>query len=596
MIFKKLFYIKQAIIHSIKIKITIFALILFCISIWSLSFYATTTLREDMQKILGEQQFTAAKICADQIEEGLKIRLVALEETAKKINQNILNDVGMSQSFLDDQCVLQSLFNATLSIQNSDAIAISGWPKSLEIAGKNYTDRDFVVNPLKQNRSTIGLPVVGKSLQKPSISMGVPIHDESGNVIGVLTGTIALEMTNFLDSVSEAGYGRHGNYFLVSPTQRITITSSKKDRIMVQLSPKGLIPTLDRFLDGYEGSAVYVTQAGIEVLASSKIIPLSDWRIVISMPTKDAFSSISIMQNRIIVITLIITIFIGIFFWKMLTNQFLPIMDAIQTLDVMSKEKQFSEPLSIRRQDEIGHLIKSFNRLLYTLSEQKEQLEDQIQRNNIIQNQLFQASKEAEIGKVVANISHQWRGALAKVGAVNLLTLLQLKNDYPMCKVFLIQQSEEIGRLLDFMSDTMQDFLEFYKPSQQVETFSISNTIQHARNILDKSILDSSLEIIYEVIADKRLSGIKNRWTHIWLNFINNTIDAAKRNGILAPVIKIVLDEDKIVISDNAGGSSIHNTMGIGLMMCSEIVKKHGCRFDFGNYNDGFRIIIIFSK
>lgn len=592
-----IFWMRSVLFKSIKTKVIFFVLTCFLISIWSLSFYASTILQKDMQKILEEQQFAMATIYAQQVDEGLRSRLDALDKVASIIPSYMIVEPKAMQIFLDENIVLQALFNRAIFVQNTQGDTIASSPQSLGKTGINYKDRDYVIAALEEGKTTVGTPVVGRVSKKPNFSMATPIRDEKNQIIGSLSGVITLEKSNFLDKISEVGYGKNGNYFLLSPKQRLIITSSEKDRIMETLPMHGVIPPLDHFIDGYEGSAVYINQFGIEVLTSVKQIPISGWAIAVSIPTKEIFLPIYTMQERILWGTFLLTLIVGFLLWRFLQSQFSIITDIIQKINFIATEENSFKLLPVARDDEIGKLIDSFNYLLSTLLKQKIGLEKEISKNIIIQNQLYQASKEAEIGRVVANISHQWRGVLAKVGAVNLLTLVQLKNDYPLCRVFLTQQSEEMVRLLDFMSQTMQDFLEFYKPSTIAEEFSISQTIHQALNILEKSICDSALSIEYEKVVDKKLVGFKNQWIHIWLNLISNTIAAGKTNGITAPHFKITTYDNKIIVSDNAGGASnIDNLMGIGLQMCSEIVKNHNGVLTYQNLNDGFCITIAFES
>jgi hypothetical protein len=44
--------------RSLKTRVTIFTLAIFLVSLWSLAFYAGRMLRQDMQRLLGEQQFS----------------------------------------------------------------------------------------------------------------------------------------------------------------------------------------------------------------------------------------------------------------------------------------------------------------------------------------------------------------------------------------------------------------------------------------------------------------------------------------------------------------------------------------------------------
>ena len=69
--------------HSIKTKITLATLSIFVVSIWSLAFYTSHMLREDIQHVLGEQQFSAVSFMAAEVNQGLEDRIKALELIAK---------------------------------------------------------------------------------------------------------------------------------------------------------------------------------------------------------------------------------------------------------------------------------------------------------------------------------------------------------------------------------------------------------------------------------------------------------------------------------------------------------------------------------
>ncbi len=225
----------------------------------------------------------------------------------------------------------------------------------------------------------------------------------------------------------------------------------------------------------------------------------------------------------------------------------------------------------------------------------RKKVAQEVAKNSTIQNKLFQASKEAEIGRIIANISHQWRGTLAKIGALNLYTHVQLKKEQPLDKAFLTQQSEEIGKLLDFMSQTMQDFLEFYKPSKIIETFSLIQTLEQAISFLETKIANSSLKITYDGSIDLQRNGIKNHWVHIWLNLIDNTINAAMRRHITTPYFSITICETEIVIHDNAGGIDPETSnMGLGIQMCQDLAKEHHALFSYENTDIGLCVRIKF--
>ncbi len=385
-------WIKDRLFNSIKTRIIFYTFILFVMSILILSFYASSSLRKDMQKTFEEQQFAAASIYAQQIEEGLKIRIEALEETVKSIEKSMPKNHEKMQDFLQNRVVLKKLFNAAIFIVDTNGLAIAGVPESLGMIGVNYADRDYVINAFKNKQMSVGSIVQGKVLYKPNFSIAVPIKNLDDNIIGLLVGTTSLEMDGFLNGFSDVGYGKNGNYFLVSPKERLIVASSNKNRVMEKLPTRGIIPAIDRFIDGYKGSAIYTNQYGAEMLTSAKRIPIVDWVIAISIPTKDAFSPILAMQKRMVTATLIMTFIIGFLFWLILYRQLHPLTRAIQLISSMIQtNNQSIEPLPIKNPDEIGKLFGNFNTLIGRLEKQKTSLKE----NEMYLNALIEAIPDA---------------------------------------------------------------------------------------------------------------------------------------------------------------------------------------------------------
>jgi hypothetical protein len=73
--------------RSLKTRLTIVTLVFFLISIWSLSFYVSRMLREDMQRLLSDQQFSTVSVLAADLNRALDDRMGALQGVASSIRQ-----------------------------------------------------------------------------------------------------------------------------------------------------------------------------------------------------------------------------------------------------------------------------------------------------------------------------------------------------------------------------------------------------------------------------------------------------------------------------------------------------------------------------
>ena len=366
--------------RSLKARVTAFTLVVFLIGTWSMAFYASRLLHDDMQSQLGNQQFSTASLLAEGVERQLDDRLRGLEELAGRITPAMLNDTAVLQAFMEQQSIALGLFNGGSFAVRLDGIATASLPLSAERFGVSYMDRDFVVAALKEGKSTIGRPVMGKKLLAPIFVMAVPLRDTQGKVIGALAGVNDLSKPNFLDSVTANTYGKTGGYLIIAPQYRLVVTASDKSRVMEVLPAPGFNPVIDRFIDGYEGSAVLVNTLGVEILASAKHVPAAGWYVVAVLPTAEAFAPIHAMEQRMLLATLLLTLVVGgltwWMTWRMLRRQLSPLLATTKTLATLSATALPPLPLPVTSQDEIGELIGGFNRLLESVALRQESLRE----------------------------------------------------------------------------------------------------------------------------------------------------------------------------------------------------------------------------
>ncbi len=254
--------------RSLNTRVTIFTLIIFVVSIWSLAFYATRTLRTDMERQLGEQQFSTVSIVAANINWQLDDRLRALEAVAGLMGPTTATGSAAIQAFLAKNPVLDTMFNGGVFVVARDGTALADSVPTAGRVGVNYMDVDTIAAALREGKKTIGRPVIGRKLLAPVFGMTAPIHDGQGTVIGALYGLTNLGKPNFFDKITGNTYGKTGGYLLVAPQHRLIVTATDKRRIMMQTSALGTDPLINRFMDGYEGSGILVNPLGVEVLSS----------------------------------------------------------------------------------------------------------------------------------------------------------------------------------------------------------------------------------------------------------------------------------------------------------------------------------------
>ncbi len=210
---------------------------------------------------------------------------------------------------------------------------------------------------------------------------------------------------------------------------------------------------------------------------------------------------------------------------------------------------------------------------------------------------MYQNARLASMGEMIGNIAHQWRQPL------NALTLLiqsfGIKNETGnLNKEFVQKQVDEGMRLANSMSDTIEDFRNFFLPSKNKELFSLKKAIGDTLEMSSFFCKDENISISLDGEEDIKIYGYANEFSQVILNFINNArenfrqreIDQDKK--IFINITKAKLGKQpiaKIEFIDNGGGIDEHiidrifepyfttkhksTGTGIGLYMSKQIIE-----------------------
>jgi two-component system sensor histidine kinase/response regulator len=366
--------------QSLTTRVTLGTLLIFVFGIWALTFHTSRTLRADMERLLGEQQFSTVSLMAADINRELEERKQTLAAVAELVSPGMAAGSATVQDILEKRLIIRSSFNSGAFVTGLDGVAIASVPESAERIGVNYMYRDHVATALTAGKPAVSEVAIGKQLKVPVFGMAVPVRDAQGKVVGALVGVTDLSKPNFLDKVAGNVYGKTGGYVLVAPKQRLIVTATDKTRVMETLPAPGINPRIDRFIADGEGSDLFVSPTGVEVLVSAKGIPVAGWYAAALLPTDEAFAPIRDMQQRMLAAAIFLTLLAGGLTWWMVRRQLAPVIDAANALARQSTTDRPMEPLPVARRDEIGELILGFNRLLETLGQREAALKQSDER------------------------------------------------------------------------------------------------------------------------------------------------------------------------------------------------------------------------
>ena len=207
---------------------------------------------------------------------------------------------------------------------------------------------------------------------------------------------------------------------------------------------------------------------------------------------------------------------------------------------------------------------------------------------------LIQQSKLASIGEMIGNIAHQWRQPLAQISAIHMNMKVTYDFD-KFTKEYMESKIKEANKLTAYMSQTISDFQNFFKPQGEKEVFSIEKACRDAYFILESSLKAHGIEVIFHITQDVTINGYKTEYSQVILNLLSNAKDILIERQIKNPKIELEIKDGNhfalVKIKDNAGGvdtsiidkifepyfTTRHQTQGtgIGLYMSKNIIERN---------------------
>ena len=206
---------------------------------------------------------------------------------------------------------------------------------------------------------------------------------------------------------------------------------------------------------------------------------------------------------------------------------------------------------------------------------------------------MFQQAKLASLGEMLGNIAHQWRQPLGSLMMIiqSFQTKMQLGK---LSFEFVEQKTNDAVLLAESMSNTLNDFQNFFSPNKDKTLFNIKKCVEHSIE-LSKYILEKeNVKLNLLINDDIEVYSYYNELSHVILNMISNSKDAlktSKNDKVIKIVIKKYKGNARINVYDNGGGINeevlphvfepYYTTKyksagtGIGLYMSKQIVEKH---------------------
>jgi signal transduction histidine kinase len=223
--------------------------------------------------------------------------------------------------------------------------------------------------------------------------------------------------------------------------------------------------------------------------------------------------------------------------------------------------------------------------------------EEKMYSNTLLQekeNMLLIQSRQAAMGEMLSMIAHQWRQPLTSMSAIVSTIQVQQALDVAT-EEETSQQLENISRQIQYLSQTITDFRNFFKKEKEITQIEPSELIDQAVFLIGKLLENNNIELRSSLSYSSAISTYANELQHVFINLIKNAADVLIEKNKEEKWIDIRCNQSDewitFTISDNGGGieESImdrifepyfstkgeKNGTGLGLYMSKLIVDKH---------------------
>lgn len=171
---------------------------------------------------------------------------------------------------------------------------------------------------------------------------------------------------------------------------------------------------------------------------------------------------------------------------------------------------------------------------------------------------LTQQSKMAAMGEMIENIAHQWRQPLMELSSIFMHTEAKIEVNEKISNDEILEVIDKSNHILKYMSNTIDDFRNFFAKDKSKTQFKISEQIKRTVNILTSTLDTKKIKINIIIKHNPYIYGYKNEYSQVLINIISNAKDVLIQRDIEDALIEVkVYEKDGFCITeilDNAGG------------------------------------------
>ena len=361
---KRLFSAFRLRAWSLKYRLAIAVGLLFAVTVLITNALQLRLLRNDVGRVLSEQQYTLVQRMAHEIDAKFDTGVAALAGTAAFVTEADIAQPERLREQLRARPALLAFFDDLIVLGPTGHI-VTDYPEVPGRAGVDATDRAYYQEVVKKHQTVISEPLLGKTRGEPIVQVAAPILTLNDRLLGVLVGVIRLYRPSFLGRLGDERIGESGYFALITRGAKpVYVVHPDRKRMMQERKAAGSTAVMAA-IAGFEGSAEGVSSDGNDSIYSSALLKSVPWVLIAAAPKDEVFAPLAAAQRRVWIVTGVSTLLLIPLAWFMVWYLLGPLRHLSASIAGLREGEGDFVPIPVRRADEVGDLTTRFNLMMY---------------------------------------------------------------------------------------------------------------------------------------------------------------------------------------------------------------------------------------
>lgn len=400
---------------------------------------------------------------------------------------------------------------------------------------KNISLRLVIIASITLSMLLFSVVFTLQSYLNVKTQLNVLHEDKIHSIVSTITPIIAINMTLELKSAYEEAIEQ----LLISQPMIVKIELTNADRELLYKSDTSSYDEKREYLKSTQ--TIY-----------DQILGLSIGEVVLYYDTSDMYKQILGSYKTFLIVMFFASLLLILFLAIFIEYTLKPLKKLTVKLAKYTPNKAI-EIEYIDGKNETAVINNTIKDMLQRIEQYNSQLRDK-------ERMLAQQSKLASMGEMIENIAHQWRQPLMSINSV----LISLDREFELAKMsseHFSNELNEISKLTNYMSHTIEDFKNFIKEDKDKKEFVLFESIDKVLALLKVQLKDVHVKV--EVAKDIKFLSYESEFIQVFISILNNSIDMFILRDIKEKKLSVRVEksakEVRILLEDSAGGISDKN-------------------------------------